>query len=95
VRQNLASGHKVLLDGGGRETTGTELLHEVAQLRVVDLANFHSTEVGQDRFLQSVLQTVIAEGQLAGPGCECGALSPFTRRCTVFLPSASKSHDQE
>jgi len=46
-------------------------------------------------FLQSALQNVIAEGQLAGPGCECGALSRFTHRCTVFLPSASKSHDQE
>jgi hypothetical protein len=46
-------------------------------------------------FLQSVLQNVIAQGQVASPGCECGALSPFTRRCTVFLPSASKSHDQE
>ena len=56
VRQNLANSHKVLLDSGGRKTVGTELLHKVAQLRVVDLANLQGAEVGQDCFLQAVLQ---------------------------------------
>ena len=56
------------VDGCGREAIGTELLHEVAELGVIDLANLHGAEVGQDCFLYPVLQDAQSRAAQFTPG---------------------------